>query len=60
MERLTRWADSGGMETTPNPTYLVIGGTGKSGSRVARRLSGLGDRVRGASRGTCPRFDWDD
>ncbi|GAB3462792.1 NmrA family NAD(P)-binding protein [Kineococcus endophyticus] len=39
---------------------VVIGGTGKTGRRVAERLTGRGERVRAVSRSTSPRFDWDD
>jgi uncharacterized protein YbjT (DUF2867 family) len=40
---------------------LVLGGTGKTGARVARRLTGLGLPVRTAARhGGDTRFDWDD
>ncbi len=40
---------------------LVLGGTGKTGSRVASRLTGLGVPVRTAARhGGDTRFDWDD
>jgi uncharacterized protein YbjT (DUF2867 family) len=39
---------------------LVIGGTGKTGRRVADRLTARGLLVRPVSRGTDPRFDWSD
>jgi uncharacterized protein YbjT (DUF2867 family) len=40
---------------------LVLGGTGKTGARVASRLTGLGLPVRTAARhGGDVRFDWDD
>ncbi len=51
--RLTR----GMTETKNNETVLVLGATGKTGRRVARRLTDLGIEVRKASR---PAFDWDD
>lgn len=38
---------------------LVIGGTGKTGSRVAKNLSQLGNDVRIAGRKTKPAFDWE-
>jgi uncharacterized protein YbjT (DUF2867 family) len=41
-------------------TILVIGGTGKTGRRVARRLSTLGLPVRVGSRSGEPPFDWAD
>ncbi len=39
---------------------LVIGGTGKTGSRVAKRLINLNQNVRIGSRSNNPSFDWDD
>jgi uncharacterized protein YbjT (DUF2867 family) len=40
---------------------LVLGGSGKTGARVAARLTGLGLPVRTAARhGADVRFDWDD
>ena len=41
-------------------TILVIGGTGKTGRRVAERLTARGVPVRIGSRGSQPAFDWDD
>jgi uncharacterized protein YbjT (DUF2867 family) len=46
--------------TTGDDLTLVLGGTGKTGTRVARRLASLGRPVRAASRRTDPTFDWDD
>jgi uncharacterized protein YbjT (DUF2867 family) len=47
--------------TEANHLTLVLGGTGKTGTRVARRLTGLGLPVRTAARhGGDVRFDWDD
>ncbi|MFI5564562.1 NmrA family transcriptional regulator [Amycolatopsis japonica] len=43
--------------TKNNETVLVLGATGKTGSRVAQRLTDLGIDVRKASR---PVFDWND
>ncbi|MGY0237103.1 NmrA family NAD(P)-binding protein [Longispora urticae] len=43
-----------------NTTFLVLGGTGKTGSRVASRLQQLGHQVRAASRTGAARFDWQD
>jgi uncharacterized protein YbjT (DUF2867 family) len=50
---------------TQNPetaaqTILILGGTGKTGSRVAKRLAERGLTVRIASRSAAARFDWDD
>jgi uncharacterized protein YbjT (DUF2867 family) len=39
---------------------LVLGATGKTGSRVVQRLSALGLPVRSASRRVKPGFDWND
>jgi uncharacterized protein YbjT (DUF2867 family) len=42
-------------------TYLLIGGTGKTGSRIARRLRAEGHQARVASRsGADVRFEWHD
>jgi uncharacterized protein YbjT (DUF2867 family) len=47
--------------TNASNTILVLGGTGKTGTRVASRLTGLGYSVRTAARhGADARFDWDD
>jgi uncharacterized protein YbjT (DUF2867 family) len=40
--------------------YVVLGGRGKTGGRVAQRLRALGHDVVDASRSTPQRFDWDD
>jgi uncharacterized protein YbjT (DUF2867 family) len=45
--------------TTPSPT-LVLGGHGKTGRRVAQRLSALGRPWRMGSRSATPPFSWDD
>ena len=44
-------------ETRP---ILILGGTGKTGRRVAERLEGRGLAVRIGSRSAEPRFDWND
>ena len=41
-------------------TTLVIGGTGKTGRRVAARLGALGLPFRVGSRSSTPPFDWED
>lgn len=41
-------------------TFLVLGGTGKTGRRVADRLRARGLAVRAVSRSTEPAFDWSD
>ncbi len=45
---------------TQNELTLVVGGTGKTGRRVAQRLTERGVPIRLAARSTEPRFDWDD
>jgi uncharacterized protein YbjT (DUF2867 family) len=40
-------------------TTLVVGGTGKTGRRVAERLQGLGIAYRLGSRSAQPAFDWE-
>jgi uncharacterized protein YbjT (DUF2867 family) len=39
---------------------LVLGGNGKTGRKVAERLTALGAEVRIGSRGASPKFDWED
>ncbi len=50
--------------TSPGPidqgVTLVIGGTGKTGRRVAERLLARGVETRIATRSTAPSFDWND
>ena len=46
--------------TNDLPQYLVIGGTGKTGGRVATLLRDRGLSVRAVSRSTTPHFDWND
>jgi uncharacterized protein YbjT (DUF2867 family) len=41
-------------------TILILGGSGKTGRRVAERLMAKGKDVRLASRSTVPAFDWTD
>ena len=48
------------MTHTTTQTILVLGGTGKTGRRVAQRLTALGRPVRAGSRSGRPRFDWQD
>lgn len=42
-----------------DPLTLVLGGTGKTGRRVAERLTAKGQKVRIGSRSAVPSFDWD-
>jgi uncharacterized protein YbjT (DUF2867 family) len=54
-------ARNDGLMTDASNMTLVLGGTGKTGARVASRLTGLGLPVRTAARGGGDvRFDWDD
>ena len=46
-------------QTETKPITLVIGGTGKTGKRVAERLTAKGEIVRIGSRSSIPAFDWD-
>jgi uncharacterized protein YbjT (DUF2867 family) len=47
--------------TNSRTTILVLGGTGKTGTRIANRMTELGYSVRTAARnGADARFDWDD
>ena len=45
---------------THDKTILILGGTGKTGRRVADRLTALGHPVRIGSRSADPAFDWED
>ncbi|QYJ06706.1 NmrA family NAD(P)-binding protein [Qipengyuania flava] len=47
-------------QTAQEPITLVIGGTGKTGKRVADGLIAKGQAVRIGSRSSFPAFDWDD
>ena len=47
------------MEESRRP-ILIVGGTGKTGSRVAKRLAARGVATRVASRSGATRFDWND
>jgi len=51
---VSMFRDGGGMTT------LIIGGTGKTGRRVAERLTALDHPVRIGSRHATPAFDWTD
>ena len=51
--------DHANTSTNPGPT-LVIGGTGKTGRRVAERLKADGIETRIASRSGEPAFDWNE
>lgn len=44
--------------TTSNKTFLVLGGTGKTGRRIVERLRSRGLPVRVESRAATPPFDW--
>lgn len=47
------------MSTSPRPPVLLLGGTGRTGRRVARRLEAHDQGVRVASRRGTPPFAWD-
>ncbi|MEV8536704.1 NAD(P)H-binding protein [Streptomyces sp. NPDC051211] len=47
-------------QTTPHTAALVIGGTGKTGRRVAEKLTAQGHPVRIGSRSGAPAFDWNE
>ncbi len=59
MDRLSKLPFTADMTTAKRPT-LVLGGNGKTGRRVARRLAALGQPTRIGSRSGQPPFDWDD
>lgn len=46
--------------TTEKTPVLVIGGGGKTGSRVVKKLENLGWPVKNASRSSSTKFDWHD
>jgi uncharacterized protein YbjT (DUF2867 family) len=48
------------MSNDTQNTTLVLGGTGKTGRRVAERLQARGVPVRIGSRSSAPPFDWED
>jgi uncharacterized protein YbjT (DUF2867 family) len=48
------------MTTRTNSPILILGGTGKTGGRVARRLAARNVPVRIGSRSGHPSFDWED
>ncbi|MBZ2198989.1 NAD(P)H-binding protein [Occultella gossypii] len=48
------------MTTNTNDLTLVLGATGKTGSRVAKRLTAVGHPVLLGSRSAEPPFDWED
>lgn len=48
------------LNSNQNKTYLVIGGTGKTGRRVVQRLQARNIPVRIGSRSGEPPFDWED
>jgi uncharacterized protein YbjT (DUF2867 family) len=52
--------DTSDLSDMSTPTTLVLGGTGKTGRRVAQRLTALDRPVRIGSRGGEPPFDWND
>lgn len=61
MDRIDAPRSNEYMTTTSDiQSAVVIGGTGKTGARVAQRLTAVGIRTRIASRTSGTRFDWND
>ncbi len=60
MERPARRGFTGDMTNTEQHTHLVVGGTGKTGRRVAEQLAARGRAVRAVSRRSEVPFDWHD
>lgn len=61
MDRIDAPRSNECMTTTSDiQSAVVIGGTGKTGARVAQRLTAVGIRTRIASRTSGTRFDWND
>ncbi|WP_020580354.1 NAD(P)H-binding protein [Actinopolymorpha alba] len=60
MVRLKPAVFTGTMTANTHGKILVLGGTGKTGSRVVRRLEARGLPVRVGSRSAEPPFDWED
>lgn len=61
MDRIDAPRSNESMTTTSDiQSAVVIGGTGKTGARVAQRLTAVGIRTRIASRTSGTRFDWND
>lgn len=61
MDRIAAARSNEFMTTTNDiQSAVVIGGTGKTGARVAQRLTAVGIRTRIASRTSGTRFDWND
>jgi uncharacterized protein YbjT (DUF2867 family) len=58
--RLLTMSALAGWPLTGRMTFLITGGTGKSGSRVAQRLTARGLPVRIGSRKGQPPFEWHD
>lgn len=52
--------DVGAKSASPTRRVLVLGGTGKTGRRIAAGLEDRGVSVRIGSRGATPPFDWSD
>lgn len=61
MDRIAAARSNEFMTTTSDiQSAVAIGGTGKTGARVAQRLTAVGIRTRIASRTSGTRFDWND
>jgi uncharacterized protein YbjT (DUF2867 family) len=59
MARPAAWSEIGVVEAEMIDTMLVVGGTGKTGRRVAERLQAHGVPVRIGSRSAAIPFDWE-
>lgn len=53
------FCNQGKTTMTDTKPILILGGTGKTGRRLAARLTAQGIPVRVGSRSAAPRFDWD-
>src|SRR5262245_17426810 len=60
MDRLLFMPFTVGMNITKQRPTLILGGTGKTGRRVAQRLTTRGQPIRIGSRLGLPAFDWED
>jgi uncharacterized protein YbjT (DUF2867 family) len=57
---MTKTNTAANANTNTKPATLILGGTGKTGRRIAERLTARGRAVRIGSRSAEPAFDWDD
>jgi uncharacterized protein YbjT (DUF2867 family) len=57
---MTKTNTAANANANTKPATLILGGTGKTGRRIAERLTARGRAVRIGSRSAEPAFDWDD